>query len=143
MTPITSTQCHGNSTPHTHPNRTTASHGTRSRTKRYPHYTQHIHNTHLRPALASTLEPSPVPLETCHPVQITGIVDGFETNAQQVHGTHLVLCIHIHSRRNQLHRRLQPSGLHGRMKSGPSTLPIPFNKHINFDSTTFNASTIT
>ena len=87
MTPITSTQCHGNSTPRTHPDGNTASHGTRSRTKRCPHHTHHTQHTHLRPALASTLEPSLVPLETCHPAQGTRIVDGL-TNATPVTPSH-------------------------------------------------------
>ena len=135
MTPITSTQCHGNSTPRKHPDGSTASHGTRSR--RCPHHTHNTHSTHLRSALASTLEPSLVPLETCHPAQVTRIVNG-PTNTspvtqciQQEQGTHLVLCIHIRTRRDQLYCRLRLPTEYGSMKSSASMLPIAFNKHVS------------
>ena len=134
MTPLTSTQCHGNSTPRTHPDGREHS-NTRSIIKNIAMPTPHTpHSTHLRPALASRREPSLVPLETHHPAQGTRIVDGLTNTSpvtpyiQQVQGTHLVLGIHIRTRRDQLHSCLRLLVGDGNMKSSSSTLCIAFNR---------------
>ena len=95
------------------------------------------HSTHLRPALALGLEPSSIPLETCHPAQFACIVDGLINTSpvtpytQQVQGTHLVLCIHICTHRDQLHSRPRLLVADGSMKSSSSTLSIAFNRYVN------------